>query len=97
MSQFEKLLAAIRNNTRSVKYRDASKVAEHYFGKPRVRGSHSVYTMPWAGFPRVNLQNVGGYVDSYQIAQLLDAIDKLEGEMGANSNAEEMRGGGDQA
>ena len=51
MSQFEKLLAAIRNNPKGVKFCDASKVADHYFGKPRVKGSHNVYTMPWAGFP----------------------------------------------
>ena len=61
-----------------MKFNDASKVAERYFGKPRVKGSHNIYSMPWTGNPRVNIQNVGGYVNPYQIGQLLEAIDKLE-------------------
>lgn len=90
MSTFEKLLASIRNNPKGVKFRDASRVAEHYFGTPRVKGSHNVYTMPWAGFPRVNLQDTGGYVDSYQVLQLLAAIDRVESE-------EKVKGDGEQA
>ena len=93
MSQFGKLLATIRNNPKGVKFRDASKVAEHYFGAPRIKGSHNVYTMPWAGFPRVNLQDVGGYIDSYQVTQLLQAIDRVESER----KAEEVKGDGEQA
>ena len=93
MSQFEKLLAAMHNNPKGVKFHDASKVADHYFGKPRIKGSHNVYTMPWAGCPRVNLQDGGGYVDSYQVAQLLQAVDKLEGE----TRTKEVKGDGEQA
>jgi hypothetical protein len=34
--------------------------------------------MPWAGNPRVNMQNDGGKAKSYQIEQLLEAIDHME-------------------
>ena len=92
MTSFEKLLARIRNNRKGVRFEDASKVAEHYFGKPRVKGSHNVYKMPWPGDPRINIQNVGGQVDSYQIEQLLEAIDKLELGLGKGDEGEKHGG-----
>jgi hypothetical protein len=57
-------------------------VATHFFGKPRQKGtSHSVWKMPWPGDPRVNLQgSKDGNAKSYQVRQLLDAIDRLEGQ-----------------
>ncbi|MGH7057654.1 MAG: hypothetical protein ACREFZ_07170 [Acetobacteraceae bacterium] len=58
------------------------KVAEHYFGKPRAHGSHHVFKMPWAGDPRINLQNDGGEAKAYQVRQLLAAIERAEIENG---------------
>ena len=41
----------------------------------------------------MNLQDVGGYIDSYQVTQLLQAIDRVESER----KAEEVKGDGEQA
>ena len=74
----QKLLAGMRNNPRSVSFSDTLKVASHYFGEPRVSGSHHIFKMPWAGDPRINLQEAkGGSTKPYQVRQLLAAIDLL--------------------
>jgi hypothetical protein len=54
------------------------KVCEHYFGPARQKASsHSVYRTPWPGDPRVNIQrDKGGKAKSYQVKQVLDAIEK---------------------
>ena len=45
-------------------------------------GSREVATVfnktPWAGDPRVNIQNKNGKAKLYQVKQILSAIEKLE-------------------
>ncbi len=53
-------------------------MAGHYFGKPRISGSHYVFKMPWSGDPRINLQDDDGKAKPYQVRQLLAAIEKKE-------------------
>ena len=79
MADLAHLVDGMRANPAKVRFRDAVKVATHYFGEPRQRGtSHCVWKMPWPGDPRVNLQcGQGGMAKSYQIKQLLTAIDRL--------------------
>jgi hypothetical protein len=73
------LLASMRSNPQNVRFSDACRVADHYFGQPRHKGSsHHVWKMPWPGDPRVNMQNDGGNAKRYQVEQLLAAIDHLE-------------------
>jgi hypothetical protein len=74
----ERLLAKMKQAPTGVRFADAVKLAEHYFGPARQRGSsHVVFKMPWLGDPRVNLQNDRGKAKAYQVRQLLAAIDKL--------------------
>lgn len=62
-----------------MRFSDAVKVATHFFGEPRQRGtSHSVWKMPWPGDPRVNLQDDRGIAKPYQVKQLLAAIDRKQ-------------------
>jgi hypothetical protein len=71
----------MRQAPRAVRFADAIKVAERYFGAARQKGSsHVVFKMPWLGDPRVNLQNDRGKAKACQVRQLLDAIDKLNRE-----------------
>lgn len=80
-SSIEKLVAKMRQSPKATSFSDALKAAEHYFGPPRQRGtSHAVFKMPWAGDPRVNLQNDHGKAKAYQVRQLLEAIDRLSRE-----------------
>ena len=84
MASVDKILAAMRANPENVRYADARKVCEHYFGQPRQHASsHCIFKTPWPGDPRVNIQKgKGGKAKSYQIRQILHAIEKLESEHG---------------
>jgi hypothetical protein len=80
MANIEKLVAQLRNNPNNVKFSDLVKVCNSYFGEPRQQGtSHFVYKMPWPGDPRINIQQKQGKAKPYQVKQVLEAIDKLEG------------------
>lgn len=77
----DKLLAKMRQSPTGIRFADAIKVAERYFGAARQKGSsHVVFRTPWIGDPRVNLQDDHGRAKAYQIRQLLDAIDRLNRE-----------------
>ena len=80
MASIEKILEAMRKNPNSITFADCLKVCTHYFGKPRVCGSHHVFKTPWEGEPWVNVQEKSGAAKPYQIRQALDSIDKLERE-----------------
>lgn len=80
MASFETLLAEMRNNSKGVCFADLFKVCEHYFGEARQnKTSHAIFKTPWAGDPRVNIQNDKGRAKPYQVKQVLEAIDKKEG------------------
>jgi hypothetical protein len=79
MPSIPKIVQAMRNNPRDVRYLDLVKVCEFYFGKARTSGSsHAVFRTPWAGDPRVNIKNNRGRAKEYQVRQVLLAISRLE-------------------
>ena len=79
MAEIEKLLAQFKNNPKNVNFTDLVKVCNHYFGEPRQQGSsHCVYKTPWAGNPRVNIQEKNGKAKVYQVKQVLEAIEKIK-------------------
>lgn len=74
---------SMQRNPKDVPFRDVCKVCDHYFGKPRSRGtSHRVYRTPWSGNPRVNIQRSNGKAKAYQVRQVLRAIERLEQDNG---------------
>ena len=79
MADVEDILARMRENPTGIRFADARKVCDHFFGCPRQKGtSHCVYRMPWPGDPRVNIQNDKGKAKAYQIRQILRAVERLE-------------------
>ena len=79
MPSIAKIVQAMKNNPRDVRYLDLVKVCEFYFGKARTNGSsHAVFRTSWAGDPRVNIQNNRGQAKEYQVRQVLLAISRLE-------------------
>jgi hypothetical protein len=75
----DSILASMRENPANIRFAEACKVADHFFGKPRQSGSsHCIWKMPWPGDPRVNMQNDRGKAKRYQVEQLLAAIDRLQ-------------------
>ena len=76
-----RILEQMRREPAGVRFAELKKVCEHYFGAARQSGSsHAVYKTPWAGDPRVNIQNAKGRAKPYQVGQVLRAIDKIEGQ-----------------
>ncbi|HEY0260374.1 MAG TPA: toxin HicA [Lacisediminihabitans sp.] len=82
MVSVEKIENKARNSPGSISFVDAVKLATAYFGEPRSgSGSHvAIFTMPWQGDPRINLQNKDGQAKPYQVSQILNAIDRLKKE-----------------
>jgi hypothetical protein len=73
------ILTKMRRNPKAIRFADLCKVCEHYFGKARKSGSsHRLFKTPWAGDPRVNIQNANGKAKPYQVRQVLLAIERLE-------------------
>jgi len=80
----EAILQRMRRRPTNARYTDLARVCDAYFGRPRQQGSsHRVYKTPWAGDPRVNVQNDQGKAKAYQVRQVLKAIDRLEKERGS--------------
>jgi hypothetical protein len=73
------IVLQMKQNPKGIRFNELCKVCEHYFGKPRSRGtSHWVFRTPWQGDPRVNVQNAKGKAKAYQVRQVLWAIERLE-------------------
>ena len=79
MTRREKLLAAVRNNPKDVRFADACKAAETIgFARAGGKGSHVVYAR--TGEPTIlNFQNRNGRIPPYQARQLVEMLDKYEG------------------
>ena len=75
-TSIENIVSKMRNKS-AVTFNELANVCQHYFGAPRISGSHHVYKTPWPFDPRVNIQNDKGKAKAYQIRQVLEAIDKL--------------------
>ena len=79
MTAIPKILDRMRREPANVRFSDLRKVCEAHFGKPRQTGSsHLVFKTPWIGDPRINIQDQQGKAKTYQVRQVLLAIDKLE-------------------
>ncbi|TFC33162.1 toxin HicA [Cryobacterium sp. MDB1-18-2] len=81
MTSVERLIEGMRLNPYNVDFSDLVKVCERLFGSARQSGtSHVIFKTPWLGDPRVNIQNDHGKAKAYQVRQVLQAIDLLEGD-----------------
>lgn len=78
MPSIQNILTTMRRNPKGISFSDLCKVCDHFFGEARQSGSsHRIYRTPWAGDPRVNIQNDKGMAKAYQVKQVLKAIERL--------------------
>jgi len=81
VANIDKILEKMRLSPFSVRFRDVCTVCDFYFGQPRQKGtSHRIYKVNWVYPPLINIQNFKGKAKEYQVRQVLNAIEKLEGE-----------------
>lgn len=79
MDKIAEIEQIMKENPGNVRFNELCRVCDHYFGKARQEGtSHRVYKTPWAGDPRVNIQDSKGKAKAYQVRQVLKAIEKLK-------------------
>ena len=79
MAKIDEIIFKIKQTPKAVRFSDLCKVCEPFFGEPRKNASsHRVYKTPSQGDPRINIQNYKGKAKSYQVKQVLLALDKLE-------------------
>jgi hypothetical protein len=79
MAKIDEIILKMKQNPKEIRFSDLCKVCDHFFGEPRKSGSsHRVYRTPWQGDPRINIQNKKGKAKSYQVKQVLLALDRLE-------------------
>jgi len=79
MATLAKILEQMRREPTNVRFAELKKVCIEYFGKPRQTGtSHMIFKTPWIGDPRINIQDAKGKAKTYQVRQVLLAIEKLE-------------------
>ena len=79
MTKIDEIITRMMQNPKGIRFSDLCKVCDHFFGEPRQNtGSHRVYKTPWQGDPRINIQNDKGKARSYQVKQVLLALEKLE-------------------
>lgn len=80
----DKTLKKMRQSPNAVRFAELVSVCEHFFGEARQSGSsHMVFKTPWAGDPRVNIQNDRGNAKAYQVRQVLKAIERLKAVLAA--------------
>jgi len=85
MARIADVLEQMRTNPKGIRFADLCLVCDHYFGIPRQHGtSHRIYRMPWQGDPRINIQNDKGMAKTYQVKQVLKAIERLQHEKSIN-------------
>ena len=81
MASSQKILDRMRQEPANIRFTDLLRVCEKFFGKPRQSGSsHVIFKTPWPVNPRVNIQNDNGRAKTYQVRQVLLAIDRIEEE-----------------
>lgn len=79
MPSVSEIISLMRRNPKGVRHADLCRVCDYCYGEARQSGSSDrVYITPWAGDPRVNIQNAHGKVKAYQVRQVIRAIDLLE-------------------
>jgi hypothetical protein len=78
MDSIENIVQKIKRNPNDVRFAALRKVCDFYFGEGRQRGDHIIYKTPWRGDPRINVQNDKGKAKTYQVKQVLKAIEKME-------------------
>ncbi|MFC1840711.1 toxin HicA [Thermodesulfobacteriota bacterium] len=79
MTKIDGIILKMKENPKGIRFSDLFKVCDHFFGEPRKSASsHRVYKTPLQGDPRINIQNKKNKAKSYQVKQVLLALDKLE-------------------
>ena len=74
----EEAIRELEGNESRIRFSRLLAICRHFFGKPRIVGSHHIFKTPWAGDPRINLQQDKGNAKPYQVRQVLRCLRRLK-------------------
>jgi hypothetical protein len=74
----DEAIKTLERSRGKMRFRALLAICAGFFGEARIRGSHHIFTMPWPGDPRINLQAEGSEAKPYQVQQVLRALKKLQ-------------------
>lgn len=77
----EDYLEELERNKKDVRFPHLVRICQESFGNPRMKGSHHIFKTPWAGDPRINLQEDErnpGKAKPYQVKQVISSLRKLQ-------------------
>lgn len=83
----ENIIRSMERAPHNTSFRDLKRVCIHYFGAPRINGSHHYFKMPWKDDPRICIQSKNGKAKPYQVKDVLQAVRRLE-RLGRGRDAE---------
>jgi len=78
MSRLDDEIEQLEARKRNVRFGERVRLCREYFGCERIKGSHHIFKTPWPGDPRINLQEVRGKAKSYQVDQVIAALERLK-------------------
>ena len=73
----DEALQALEGSQANIKFSRLVKICTSFFGRPRTKGGHHIFKMPWPGDPRINLQKVGSDAKPYQVRDVIRALRQL--------------------
>lgn len=74
----EEAIRELEGNENRTKVSRLAVICRFFFGTPRIVGSHHIFKVPWAGDPRINLQQDKGNAKPYQVRQVLRCLRRLK-------------------
>ena len=78
MERIQEDIRRLRRNPRGIRFAELVRICDRHFGRPRQKGSHLKYPVPWPGNPRINLQNEHGMAKAYEVRQVVRALEELQ-------------------
>ncbi len=89
--RIEDVIEKLEQEKNNLRFDYLVRVCQEYFGNPRYKGSHQIYKIPWAGDPRINLQENKrdkGKAMPYQVKQVVTALRRLQEMRDNNASGE---------
>lgn len=75
----DEAIKELEGHEENIRFQRLLSMCTEFFGQPRISGSHYIFSTPWPGDPRINLQNQKGKAKPYQVRQVIKALKKLKG------------------
>jgi hypothetical protein len=73
------VIEELARDERSMRFKRLKAICDHFFGQPRIRGSHHIYSTGVAEAPLVNIQSDKGKAKPYQTGQVRRALEIIRG------------------